>query len=108
MPTTAAIQVLMKTITALSSDLPSSVKQGSKSDKIWTVMNVGEGETLHETFNRHFNAMFGEDCRDSNGHLDESDAGSNTQTRPARRTVMTTKLMDENNLEQPKLPFQRS
>ncbi|KAG6901321.1 hypothetical protein C0995_013613 [Termitomyces sp. Mi166 len=158
MPTAAAIQALVKTITALSSDLPLSVKQGSKSDKIWTVMNAGEGETLHETFNRHFDAMFGEDCRDSNGHLgyvrkgklglglvclylskidwavnfpldlveiklqrlvselkylqyiatlSESDAGSNTQTRPARRTVPTAKLTDENNLEQPKLPFQR-
>ncbi|KAG6899843.1 hypothetical protein C0995_004807, partial [Termitomyces sp. Mi166 len=62
MPTTAAIQALVKTITALSSDLPLSVKQGSKSDKIWTVMNVGEGKTLHETFNRCFDAMFGKDC----------------------------------------------
>ncbi|KAG6883164.1 hypothetical protein C0995_012812, partial [Termitomyces sp. Mi166 len=39
----------------------------------------------------------------------ESDTDRNTvaQTRPARRTVPTAKLTDENNLEQPKLPFQR-
>ncbi|KAG5335371.1 hypothetical protein C0989_001315 [Termitomyces sp. Mn162] len=36
----------------------------------------------------------------------ESDAGSNTQTRPAHHTVPTTKLTDENNHEQLKLPFQ--
>ncbi|KAG5734184.1 hypothetical protein E4T56_gene1377 [Termitomyces sp. T112] len=152
MPTPAAIQALVKTITAPSSNLPSSVKQGSKSDKIWTVMNGGEGETLHETFNRRFDAMFGEDCCDSNGRLEyvcrgklglglvclylskidwavnflldlveiklqrlvselkylhESDAGSNTQTRPACHTIPTAKLTDENNLEQPKLPSQR-
>ncbi|KAG6871412.1 hypothetical protein C0995_004885 [Termitomyces sp. Mi166 len=38
--------------------------------------------------------------------LSESDAGSNTQTQPACHTVLTTKLTDENNLEQLKLPFQ--
>ncbi|KAG6892044.1 hypothetical protein C0995_005839, partial [Termitomyces sp. Mi166 len=42
-------------------------------------------------------------------HLCESNTNRNTvaQTRPARGTVPTAKLMDENNLEQPKLPFQR-
>ncbi|KAH0588737.1 hypothetical protein H2248_004542 [Termitomyces sp. 'cryptogamus'] len=70
MPTIAAIQSLVKTLTALSSDLPLSIKQGSKSDKIWVVMNTGEGKTLHEIFNRYFDAMFGDDCHDSNGCLE--------------------------------------
>ncbi|KAG6894014.1 hypothetical protein C0992_007838 [Termitomyces sp. T32_za158] len=70
MPTIAVIQSLVKTIISLSSNLPPSVKQGSKSDKIWTVMNAEEGETPHETFNRRFDAMFGEDCCDSNGRLE--------------------------------------
>ncbi|KAG6892806.1 hypothetical protein C0993_002841, partial [Termitomyces sp. T159_Od127] len=37
----------------------------------------------------------------------ESDTHHNTQTRPARRTIPTAKLTDKNNLEQPKLSFQR-
>ena len=32
-------------------------------------MHSEEGETAHETFNRHFDAMFGEDCRDTAGRL---------------------------------------
>ena len=33
------------------------------------VMHSEEGETAQETFNRCFDAMFGEDCRDTAGHL---------------------------------------
>jgi hypothetical protein len=32
-------------------------------------MNTEERDTPHETFNRRFDAMFSEDCRDSDGHL---------------------------------------
>ena len=32
-------------------------------------MNTEECETPHETFNRHFDALFGEDCRDDGGRL---------------------------------------
>ena len=32
-------------------------------------MNSAEGENAHETFNRRFDAMFGEDCHNSTGHL---------------------------------------
>jgi hypothetical protein len=34
-----------------------------------TVMNTKEDDTLHETFNCQFDALFGEDCCDSSGHL---------------------------------------
>ncbi|KAG6881043.1 hypothetical protein C0993_003128 [Termitomyces sp. T159_Od127] len=37
----------------------------------------------------------------------ESNTHHNTQTHRARRTIPTAKLTDKNNLEQPKLPFQR-
>ena len=33
------------------------------------VMHSEEGETAHKTFNRHFDAMFGEDCQDTAGCL---------------------------------------
>jgi hypothetical protein len=32
-------------------------------------MNTEECDTPHETFNRRFDAMFAEDCRDSDGRL---------------------------------------
>ena len=32
-------------------------------------MNAGERDTAHETFNRWFDALFGEDCRDASGRL---------------------------------------
>lgn len=69
MLTIAVIKALVKDITALSKALPLSVKQGTKDDKIWSVMNADERDTEYETFNRRFDAMFGEDCRDSAGRL---------------------------------------
>ena len=32
-------------------------------------MSTKEGDTPYETFNRRFDALFGEDCRDSGGRL---------------------------------------
>jgi hypothetical protein len=55
--------------TTLSTSLSDSVPKGTKDVKIWSVMNTDECNTPHETFNRRFDAMFGEDCRDSNGRL---------------------------------------
>lgn len=60
---------LVKKISALSSSLSDAVPKGSKTDKIWSVMNTEEGDSPHETFNRRFDALFGEDCRDSHGRL---------------------------------------
>ena len=65
----ATIRLLVKEIGTLSHSLSDSVPKGSKDDKIWSVMNTEEGDTPHETFNRRFDALFGEDCRDPDGHL---------------------------------------
>jgi hypothetical protein len=67
--TVAAIKTLVKEITTLSNSLPPFIQQGTKDDKIWSVMNTDQGKTAHETFNRRFDAMFGEDCRDPAGRL---------------------------------------
>lgn len=32
-------------------------------------MNANGGDTAHEMFNKRFDAIFGEDCHDSSGHL---------------------------------------
>jgi hypothetical protein len=66
--TISEIESLIKAIITLSNSLL-SVQQGTKADKIWSVMNTEECETSHETFNRRFDAMFGEDCRDDAGRL---------------------------------------
>ena len=69
MSTLATIRQLVKDIGAFSNSLSDSEPKGSKDDKIWSVMNTEERDTPHETFNRWFDALFAEDCRDSNGHL---------------------------------------
>jgi hypothetical protein len=69
MSTISEIKTLIKAITTLSNSLPQSVQQGTKEDKIWSVMHTEEWETAHKTFNRHFDAMFGEDCWDASGCL---------------------------------------
>ena len=69
MSTVSEIKALIKVISTLSSGLPQSIPLGTKEDKIWTVMHSEECETAHETFNRHFDAMFGEDCQDATGNL---------------------------------------
>ena len=69
MPTLADIGSLVADICAFANSLPSSVPNGSKDDKIWAVMNSDNGETPHETFNKRFDAMFGEDCHDLHGRL---------------------------------------
>ena len=69
MLTVAEISSLVADICILAHGLPSSVPNGSKEDKIWAVMNLDDSETPHETFNKRFDAMFGEDCRDLHGRL---------------------------------------
>ena len=62
MSTVAAIQMLAEEIGSLSNNSIDSLQRGSKNDKIWFVMNTTECDTLFETFNHYFDAMFGEDC----------------------------------------------
>lgn len=69
MCTAETIKQLVKDISALSASLSDGVPKGSKDDKIWAIMNTKEGDTPHETFNRRFDVLFGEDCRDSHGRL---------------------------------------
>ena len=61
--------MLVKDITTLSNALPQSIQQSMKDNKIWHVMNAGEHDMGHETFNCWFDALFGEDFRDTSGRL---------------------------------------
>jgi hypothetical protein len=69
--TLITIKSLVKEIGTLSLSLSDSVPKGSKDDKLWSVMNNKDSELAnpHETFNRRFDALFAEDCRDSSGRL---------------------------------------
>jgi hypothetical protein len=67
--TLATIKQLVKEISSLSNTLTDAVLKGSKDDKIWSVMKAEECDTPHETFNWRFDALFTEDCRDSDGRL---------------------------------------
>ncbi|KAI9507661.1 hypothetical protein F5148DRAFT_1306963 [Russula earlei] len=70
MSTPNTVKQLVKDISSLSNSLSDAVPRGSKDDKIWFVMNTKEGDVPpHETFNRRFDALFGEDCRDPGGRL---------------------------------------
>jgi hypothetical protein len=69
MLTVAEISSLVVDICTLANGLPTSVLNGFKEDKILAVMNLDDGETPHETFNKHFDAMFSEDCCNLHGHL---------------------------------------
>jgi hypothetical protein len=69
MSSIAVIKGLIKDITSLSNSLPLSIPKGTKDGKIWSVMHATEGETAHETFNKRFDALFAEDCRNSDGRL---------------------------------------
>jgi hypothetical protein len=69
MPSIVNIHRLVQSITTLSNALPPSVQKATVNDKIWAVIHGPEGETPFETFNRRFDALFGEDCHDSAGCL---------------------------------------
>jgi hypothetical protein len=69
MSTVTTIRLLVKEISSLSLSLADSVPKGSKDDKIWSVLNADERDSPHETFNSRFDALFAEDCRDTDGRL---------------------------------------
>lgn len=69
MSTLETIKLLVKEISTLSNSLSVSVPKGSKDHKIFSVLNTNESDTPHETFNRRFDALFAEDCRDAHGRL---------------------------------------
>src|ERR1700677_988350 len=77
MSTVEGIQLLVKTITALSNSLPRMVPNGSVKDKIYVVMHTQEGDTPFETFNKRFDTLFGQDCHNSDGRLHHICQGKN-------------------------------
>jgi hypothetical protein len=63
------VKSLIVNIVSLSQGLPATVPIATKGDKIYSVMTSAPGESTWHTFNRRFDALFGEDCRDQHGRL---------------------------------------
>ena len=63
---------IVDTITKLTKKLPSSIPKGKRDGKLYWVMTNDNyrGETPWETFNKHLDATFGEDCRNAEGRLE--------------------------------------
>ncbi len=49
--------------------LPKNIPMGEESGKLYQTMLTVRGENEWATFNRRFDILFGEDCRDANGRL---------------------------------------
>ena len=62
-------RALINNIVSLTRSLPTSVPLATDEDRIFAVMSSPEGESTWHTFNKRFDALFGEDCRDSTGQL---------------------------------------
>jgi hypothetical protein len=69
MTSISTIKGLVKDISLLCTTLSDAIPKATKTDKIWSVMNTEESDVSFETFNQRFDALFGDDCRDSNGRL---------------------------------------
>ena len=69
MPSILDIQVSVSEIKILCSKLPVIVQNGSNRCKINQVLSLEEGELAWKTFNKRFDALFGEDCRVAAGQL---------------------------------------
>ncbi|KAJ7710719.1 hypothetical protein B0H17DRAFT_5085 [Mycena rosella] len=69
---TKPILDLIKRMGKLSSQLPETVPEASAADKVHRVITTVHGidDTVARTFNRRFDVLFGEDCRDSDGRLE--------------------------------------
>ena len=60
---------LLSNIISLAKTLPLSLPLATVDDRIYTVMTSVEGESLWATFNKWFDALFGEDCRNGDRRL---------------------------------------
>jgi hypothetical protein len=60
---------LIANIISLTKGLSTSIPPATKDDKISEVMSGSEGESAWQTFNKRFDALFAEDCRDQHGRL---------------------------------------
>jgi len=64
-----AVKDLITSIVSLSQGLPSSLPLAAHDNKIYRVISRPDGDNAWHTFNTRFDALFADDCRDSQGRL---------------------------------------
>lgn len=67
--TVESLKSCISEIVALSKELPLTISHGSKRCKIYEVLEMPAHNDEWMTFNKRFDALFGEDCRDGEGRL---------------------------------------
>ncbi|EPS96491.1 hypothetical protein FOMPIDRAFT_1100993, partial [Fomitopsis schrenkii] len=85
------LEQLVQDITELNKKLPPTIREGSKQDKLYEVMTKIDSETAWATFNRRFDILFAEDCRDENGrlhHIRRGRFGMNTVINYLNRIIV--------------------
>ncbi len=67
---------LISELKDLASRLPKTVPTGKMTDKLYRTIAYARGEDEWVTFNRRFDILFGEDCRDEAGRLHQIRRGA--------------------------------
>lgn len=63
------VEQLVQELFSLAPRLPASIPEGSRTDKLYLTISTVSGGDAWETFNRRFDILFGEDCRNTDGHF---------------------------------------
>lgn len=64
-----SVDGLIAKIISSAKELPAEIPLAEKTDRIHTAFAGSEGEDPWHTFNKRFDAIFGEDCCDKDGRL---------------------------------------
>jgi len=75
MAATATAASLIANLTSLCQHLPKSVPVAQKDDDIYRIIRTSNGDDLWQSFNRKFDLLYGEDCRDARGYLQNIRSG---------------------------------
>ncbi|KAH9912013.1 uncharacterized protein B0H18DRAFT_1127717 [Fomitopsis serialis] len=91
------LERIVQEIVELSKKIPNSVAEATKDDRIYDVMTNIDGESAWATFNRRFDILFGEDCRDENGRLHHVRRGRHGMNKVT--SYLTRIIVNENSLK---------
>jgi hypothetical protein len=69
MAATVTAASLIANLISLCQRLPKSVPVAHKDDDIYRIIRTAHGDDPWQSFNRKFDLLYGEDCRDAKGYL---------------------------------------
>ncbi|TFY51128.1 hypothetical protein EVJ58_g10725 [Rhodofomes roseus] len=91
------LEEIVEEIVDLIKHLPATIPDATKDDKIYHVMTNVNEESAWATFNRRFDILFGEDCRDLNGRLHYVRRGRHGMAKVA--SYLSRVIMNEDTLK---------